>query len=162
MASYSLDPDAATSAAVGRRAFSKALREALLARDGSHCQLCGSRFPPQALQIDHRVPYEVGGDPEVEDPIDFMLVCGSCNRAKSWSCEHCQNWLREKVAGTCQACYWASPVTYEHIALELSRRLSLEWHGTEINDYATLTEAARSRGVELSEYVKDVLRRASK
>ena len=27
---------------------------------------------------------------------EYMLLCGSCNRAKSWSCEHCANWLEEE------------------------------------------------------------------
>ena len=44
----------------------------------------------RVLQIDHRVPYEVGGDDKSEtlNPDDFMLLSGSANRAKSWSCEH--------------------------------------------------------------------------
>lgn len=41
------------------------------------------------LQIDHRVPYEVAGESNELKTEDFMLLCGSANRAKSWSCEHC-------------------------------------------------------------------------
>jgi hypothetical protein len=52
------------------------------------------------LQIDHRIPYEVGGDGDESElnPEEFMLLSGSANRAKSWSCEHCENWntLKDK------------------------------------------------------------------
>ena len=46
------------------------------------------------LQIDHRIPYEVAGE-EIGDernPEKFMLLSGSAQRQKSWSCEHCQNY----------------------------------------------------------------------
>ena len=50
------------------------------------------------LQIDHRVPDEIAGDTDVEpNPDDFMLLSTSANRAKSWSCEHCENWNNEKM-----------------------------------------------------------------
>jgi len=30
------------------------------------------------------------------NPDDFMLLSGSANRAKSWFCEHCENWISIK------------------------------------------------------------------
>ncbi|MEK6798856.1 MAG: HNH endonuclease [Planctomycetota bacterium] len=76
----------------GRRVLSKKLKDELTARHGSRCAICLCDYEHRYLQIDHRVPYEVAGDEEGEpDPAQFMLICGSCNRAKSWSCEHCRN-----------------------------------------------------------------------
>jgi len=162
MASYSLGADDLTiGSARGRRPLSKALRDALHARDGDHCRLCGSQFPAQALQPDHRVPYEVAGDPRVEDPLAFMQVCGGCNRGKSWSCEHCPNWLWDKLPEACETCFWASPEQYLHIRLEPRRRLGVEWQDDEIEDYEILALAAEARGTELGEYVKQLLRRAT-
>ena len=117
IAAYVLDLEAPTRAGRvgGRRAFPKALKDVLVTRDGERCCICGAPFPARHLQIDHRVPYEVGGDTEDLDPADFMLVCGSCNRAKSWTCEHCENWTARKDSRLCVTCLWASPEEYEHI-----------------------------------------------
>jgi len=62
-------------------------------------------------------------------------VCGSCNRAKSWSCEHCPNGLETKDPKICAVCYWASPLKYTHVATLDIRRLDLTWTGTEVPDY---------------------------
>lgn len=161
MARYTLDLDAVADAAKagGRRAFPKELKAMLVQRDGERCALCGTPFPARALQIDHRVPYEVAGDVAELDPADFMLVCGSCNRAKSWSCEHCDNWLEIKQAALCADCLWASPQSYTHIALEERRRLTVSWAGEEAVEHDALAEKATAEGKELAEFVKDALRR---
>ena len=62
----------------------------------------------------------------------YMLLCGSCNRAKSWSCEHCDNWINRKSPEVCAGCYWASPEVYEHVAMQDSRRLDLVRLGSEV------------------------------
>ncbi len=162
MASYSLDEAASLGDRDpgGRRAFSKALKNQLLEADGEWCQLCGGRFPGRALQIDHRVPYEVGGDPDEEAPESFMLVCGSCNRAKSWSCEQCPNWLRDKNAETCRSCFWASPDDYTHIATEARRRLDISWSGTEVQEFDRLATIADEAGEDVREYAKAIIKRA--
>ncbi|AUI68090.1 hypothetical protein AL038_18250 [Beggiatoa leptomitoformis] len=59
-------------------------------------------FEARYLQVDHRVPYEVSGNiVDKQDIEHFMPLCGSCNRAKSWSCEHCDNWKTEKSPSLC-------------------------------------------------------------
>jgi len=162
MAAYTLDLEAVADAKRGgRRAFPKELKDTLVQRDGERCALCGTPYPARALQIDHRVPYEVGGDVAELDPADFMLVCGSCNRAKSWSCEHCDNWTTIKEVAHCEGCYWASPTSYSHMALEERRSLTLSWVGEEAVEYDTLGERAAAEGEELAAYVKDALRRLS-
>lgn len=77
----------------GRTGLSKQIKQALIQKYGCRCFIYLEELPEAQLQIDHRVPYEVAGDvggqPSADD---FMLLSGSANRAKSWSCEHCENW----------------------------------------------------------------------
>lgn len=144
----------------GRRVFAKSLREELVARYGSRCAICSCGYEHRYLQIDHRVPYEVSGDEKGDpDPAAFMLICGSCNRAKSWSCEHCRNWTTDRVPKVCKTCYWASPEKYAHIALRLVRRLDVVWTEAEVPDYDRLLQMSRDASLELPKFVKDVLRR---
>ena len=76
------------------------------------------------------------------DISSYMLVDGSCNRAKSWSCEHCENWTKLQSAKTCQSCYWASPESYSHVAMQDARRLDLSWMGEETKVYDELRSPA--------------------
>ena len=86
-----------------------------------------------------------------------MLLCASCNRAKSWSCEHCENWLVEKKPGVCETCYWASPRDYQHIALRFIRRLEVVWEEMEIAEYEQLKQRAQNDQDTLPDFVKRVL-----
>ena len=81
----------------GRKTFPKKLKDELYEISGGKCAICSGKFESRYLQIDHKVPYEVAGDEQESEwnVEDYMLLCGSCNRAKSWSCEHCENWLND-------------------------------------------------------------------
>lgn len=144
----------------GRRAFPKTFKLQLLATYGERCGLCNAPFPGRSLQIDHRVPYEVLGDVQAAalDVKDHMLLCGSCNRAKSWSCEHCDNWLRNKNPETCKTCYWANPLSYQHVSMQELRRMDLTWTGSEVPDFEALRNKAARSGTALQLYVKALLR----
>ena len=143
----------------GRTTWPKGLKEALIQINGPRCGICNAEYEPRYLQIDHRVPFEIAGDAlGTSDPSVFMLLCGSCNRAKSWSCEHCRNWTTDNVEEICRTCYWASPHNYAHIALRLMRRLDLAWAGEEVPEYDHLVELAEHAQMELPIFVKDVLR----
>jgi len=144
----------------GRRAFSKAFKAALVEANGSRCQICFQEYEERYLQIDHRVPYEVAGDVEFDehDIKPYMLVCGSCNRAKSWSCEHCENWIKGKSPKVCGGCYWASPENYQHVAMQDSRRLDLVWLGDEVGVHDELRRRANTERQSTPEYVKSILR----
>ena len=111
----------------GRRTFPKGFKNQLLRVANFRCHVCSQAYEGRYLQIDHRVPYEVAGETvSGERPShDYMLLCGSCNRAKSWSCEHCPNWLEEKSSDVCGTCYWGSPESYKHVALRAIRRLDV-------------------------------------
>jgi 5-methylcytosine-specific restriction endonuclease McrA len=144
----------------GRVTFSKKFKQDLITQDGLRCAVCSAAYEDRYLQIDHRVPYEVAGEASTGDRklSEYMLLCGSCNRAKSWSCEHCENWLIEKKPELCGTCYWASPQDYQHIALRFMRRLEVVWNENEIADYEQLKQRAQKNQVALPEVVKDVLK----
>lgn len=143
----------------GRTGLSKKIKEELVERYGGKCFIYLEKIDERELQIDHRVPYEVGGDGEgVElDSEDFMLLSGSANRAKSWSCEHCDNWNNIKDRTICLRCYWAYPEGYNHIAMRQLRRIDLVWQGDEIETYEKLKEEARSLEKEIPSFVKEIL-----
>jgi len=143
----------------GRTAFSSKLKDALIEKHGAKCNIYLEPFPIRKLQIDHRIPFEIAGDNgDLSENIDeYMLLCASANRAKSWSCENCRNW-RDKEITVCQTCYWACPESYKHIAMRDVRRLDLLWSGEEVADYEILIEEAAKGQEDAPEYVKKVLR----
>lgn len=131
----------------------------LIARHGSRCNIYQEEFPDHELQIDHRVPFAIGGEGGDRDDCEaYMLLCPSANRAKSWSCEHCPNW-ELKDSHTCRSCYWAFPETYSHVAMRDIRRLEILWSGDELIDHAHLQKAAQDQGTTMPSYVKSVLKK---
>jgi hypothetical protein len=145
----------------GRKVFSKTFKEEIVKSLGCKCTICLQPYEDRYLQVDHRIPYEVSGDTGSNDRqvADYMLLCGSCNRAKSWSCEHCVNWLDSKDPKVCQSCYWANPESYKHVALQEVRRLDVVWTGEEVSIYESLRRRAIGLQVEMPDYVKMALRR---
>jgi hypothetical protein len=144
----------------GRTGLSKQIKDALVAQYGCRCFIYLEEMPAADLQIDHRVPYEVGGESVSMSPDEFMLLSGSANRAKSWSCEHCENWKNLKKRELCLSCYWAYPETHTHIALKPLRRVDLLWQGNETSQYDQLKADAKVAGLDVPEFVKEVLRKA--
>jgi hypothetical protein len=146
----------------GRVNFAKAFKEALIAEYGGRCCLCNAPFESRYLQIDHRIPYLVAGEGVAAtlNVKDYMLVCGSCNRAKSWSCEHCPNGLVGKDPKVCAACYWANPLKYTHVATMEIRRLDLTWTGAEVQDYDAAKTRAGTDDQAMPKFVKEAVRRA--
>jgi hypothetical protein len=116
-------------------------------------------YESRYLQIDHRVPYEVIGDSGTaeREPSDFMLLCGSCNRAKSWSCEHCVNGNETKSPEICQTCYWANPLSYTHVSLRDIRRIDIVWTEDEVTIFEQLKVRAEAQGQPVPEFVKVIV-----
>lgn len=142
----------------GRTGLSKQLKDELIKRYGCKCFIYLEESNERELQIDHRVPFEVDGEPELQ-PENFMLLCGSANRAKSWSCEHCINWNNLKDKSICLSCYWAYPESYSHIAMRQVRRIDLLWQGDEVEIYESLKQQANLLNKEISELVKEIIER---
>ena len=146
----------------GRTGLSKKIKEQLIQKYGCQCFIYLEKMEAGDLQIDHRVPYEVAGERDELKIEDFMLLCGSANRAKSWSCEHCENWKSIKDKNVCLSCYWAFPEKYNHVAMRQIRRIDLVWQGEEVRQYEKLKSDAAKSGLELPQFVKDVLARTLK
>jgi hypothetical protein len=142
----------------GRTAFATALKRKLISMYGSRCAIYLEKFDERDLQIDHRIPFEVGGEPErAGDAGSYMLLSGSANRAKSWSCEHCPNWLELKKPDICRRCYWAYPDDYNHIAMRQVRRADIIWTGDEIRTYEQLRRRTRELQKDIPKYIKEIV-----
>ncbi|MCD9150157.1 helix-turn-helix domain-containing protein [Pseudophaeobacter flagellatus] len=145
----------------GRKAFSKKFKQDLLEMYGSKDAFTGEGLDERYLQIDHRIPYEVIGDENGNaalDPREFMLLDASSNRAKSWSCEHCDNLLKKHDPDICRRCFWASPEDYDHIAETESRRVEVVWTGDEAQYYDSLKKEAEDKSIEIAAFIKRKLR----
>lgn len=133
--------------ALGRTALAKALKNALIEKFGSRCFVYLEAMDPATLQVDHRVPYEIGGEIESGDMENFMLLCPSANRAKSWTCEHCENWKR-KDPSFCARCFWAHPEDYDHVAGKFQKIVTIVFTGDEIEDYRRLINISGEAGAQ--------------
>ncbi len=144
----------------GRKVFSKAFKRQMLDAQGGRCAITGEHFESRYLSVDHRVPYQISGDAGLptDNPAAFMLISLPVQRQKSWSCEHCMNWLRLKDAAICGRCFWASPEKYDHIAMEERRRVEIVWVGDEIGDYNALSKMAKRYDKSLPLFIKEALR----
>ena len=146
----------------GRTHLSKKIKDALISKHGCRCFIYLERMDKEFLQVDHRIPFEIGGDlpsGAVANYENFMLLCASANRAKSWSCENCDNFKDEKDPSVCSDCYWAYPENYRHIAKKPIRRMDLLWQDKEIADYEKLNKRAKRMKKELPRLVKEVLKK---
>jgi len=132
---------------LGRTVLAKALKQTLIEKYGSRCFIYSEVMDERVLQVDHRIPYEVGGEPSESDIDMFMLLSPSANRAKSWSCEHCDNWTVKDPA-FCVSCFWASPENYDHVAGKQQRVISIIFTGDEIEDYNRLIAATGICGAQ--------------
>lgn len=141
----------------GRKTFPKLFKEKLANNNGCVCEVDQASYELRYLQIDHRIPYEVSGDTNDLIVEEYMLLCSSCNRAKSWSCEKCSNWLNDKDSEICQTCYWANPSEYDHIALRNVRRLDILFEGQSIDTHDELKKYAEEQGMSVQQYVLKLL-----
>ncbi|CAN7464538.1 hypothetical protein [Caulobacter sp. LjRoot300] len=145
----------------GRSAFPKKFKAELIRRYGSIDCITGAKLDERVLQIDHRIPYRIGGDAGLSDhDVEaFMLLDGSSQRAKSWSCESCPNMQPEaRVVSTCKSCFWSFPENYEHIATEQIRRTDLVWQGDDVDVYDRLRGLAGISGLSVGEYLLQLAR----
>jgi hypothetical protein len=160
MASYSLVGDAELRDQVGRARIPKSFKNKLLAFYGEKDGITGWEVDGRALQVDHRIPYQVSGDSGLanQDVSVFMLLSGSSQRAKSFSCEQCRNFVELRDPAICATCYWAFPESYGHVAMRQVRRADIVWEDAEVAEFDALTEGAEAAGLTLADYVKRLLR----
>ncbi len=155
IASYVFDERELDPLKTGRVVLAKKERDALIERYRSKCGFCGGKTN---LQVDHRIPYEVAGESQRYEDDPFQVLDGSCNRKKSWDCEHCENWIKLKDIHICQSCYWANPDNYSHVAMRPERRIDVVWVGDEVRQFTRLEAAALRSGRSISEEIKTRIR----
>ncbi|MBQ7178956.1 MAG: hypothetical protein IJS08_16180 [Victivallales bacterium] len=129
------------SKSAGRTALDRVLKTRLIEKYGSRCFINNVSMRKENLQIDHRIPYEIGGETDDQDLDNYLLLSASANRQKSWACEHCPNW-KEKSIEKCKKCFWAYPENHKHIACEEARILTITFHTDELQDYEKLMIAS--------------------
>ena len=143
----------------GRTVLSKTLKKALIDKYGAKCFIYLQPMEERLLQVDHRVPYEIGGEQSKDNVDYYMLLSPSANRAKSWTCEHCENW-KNKNADFCIKCFWAHPENYTHVAGREERQIIITFTGNEIDDYNKLISLVGTDKAEktiknlIKEYIK--------
>ena len=145
----------------GRSAFSLAFKRALVERYGSLDCISRARLPERVLQIDHRIPYLISGDVGLadRDVEAYMLLDGSSQRAKSWSCETCPNMAPERRdKQVCETCYWARPEAYKHVAMQPIRRTDVVWQGTDVVIHDQLEKQAMSLGLTVADLLRQLVR----
>jgi hypothetical protein len=166
MAIYSFgDPDSIQEGRIGgRSAFPKKFKAEVIAHYGSIDCITGAKLNERVLQIDHRIPYRVAGEPAFAKLVveDFMLLDGSSQRAKSWSCEHCANLTGIRDVKVCGSCFWAYPDSYEHIATENIRRTDIVWQGADVAIHDELKKASVNTGVGVAELIRNLARQAKR
>jgi len=158
IAAYTLDLEKLQNPSMGgRKAVSKKEHQQIIKKLAGKCRISSSTLN---LQIDHRIPYQIAGESKGEDEDVFQVLCGSCNRKKSWVCEHCANALGSKTVAVCQSCYWSGSDSYTHVATVEERRTDLIWVGKPETDIADrLSREAKTAGIRPTEYIKDILKR---
>lgn len=141
----------------GRTQLTEKLKNALLERYGARCNLYGEQYPAKLLQPDHRIPYEIGGDPvNMLDTDYFMLLSPSANREKSWTCEHCMNWSEKNIV-MCKTCYYAYPENYQHIAGKIERKLNIIFNNEDISLYNEIIKQAELHNLSQQNVIKRMI-----
>lgn len=142
----------------GRIAISRKFQREVLDHYGSIDIFTGTEWDRGQLQIDHRIPFRISGDPKEPFDVDnFMPVSPAMNRIKSWACEACLNWS-EKLSDTCGSCYWAGPDRgYEHVATIPERRLAIVWQAHEVKEFDRLLEHSSDMGVTVALMAKKLI-----
>lgn len=141
----------------GRTQLSNKLKQLLSDKYGSKCFLYEENYPKQQLQVDRRIPYEILGEQDENDIDNFMLLCPSANRMKSWTCEHCENWNKKNI-DICKLCYYAHPEDYSNVAGKEERKLDIIFRKDEIHIYEQLKEIANRESVPIQKAFKKIFK----
>ncbi|HVR33881.1 MAG TPA: HNH endonuclease signature motif containing protein [Acidimicrobiia bacterium] len=153
------DPTNFTGDQATRRPISKKFRESLFLKHDFRCSVCRGQYSSRILQADHRVPFAVAGDPEGDFRIeDFMPLCPSDQRAKSYECERCVA-TAQRDAQICKGCLWVDPTSYTHIATRLERRVTIAAQGGEITVLEVFLQRVSRAGGDAIAVLRDLLKR---
>lgn len=156
IARYRLLPEI-TEGRKSRKSIPKKFREELNLVYGQRCAICHGKFENRELQADHRVPFWIAGDSTELNQDDFMPLCASDNRSKSWSCEQCRN-FQTRNAEMCRSCFWAHPENYSHIAGEDAKTLQLTVRGEDANLILQFEQEANAKNMAAGELLLQILK----
>lgn len=142
----------------GRKAIPKNIRNKLILKSGSVCNLSDRQLIEYELEVDHRIPFLLLGEPENRKcPSNYMLLSKSMQRKKSMACENCPNIHKYRKIENCLSCYWASPEQYTHIAMVEERCVALSWDETDVNLFEQIANKAKEQGISVQAYIKEQL-----
>lgn len=134
----------------GRTVLSKELKSKLIEKYGARCFIYNCAYEENLLQVDHRIPYEINGECNVNDINNFMLLSPSANRSKSWICENCVNWTKKDI-DFCKTCFWSHPENYKHIAGKEERFITIVFTQDEIAEYEKFIKYAKDPSITLKQ-----------
>jgi hypothetical protein len=86
-----------------------------------------------------------------------MALDGSCNRRKSWTCEHCQNFTELHDVEICQQCYWANPQEHKHVAMQPLRRAEIVWEGNDCSAFDKFEARCKRERITLADGLKKLI-----
>lgn len=66
------------------RHIPRAMLLRIIRRDNQTCQICGQHLMEDEIEIDHKIPYSLGG---ASDESNLRVVCRKCNRKKRYDVE---------------------------------------------------------------------------
>ncbi len=142
----------------GRKTIPTCIKHILVARNGMQCQLSKATLQSTDLEVDHRIPFALAGEPKhPKCPSNYMLLSRSMQMKKSKECAGCPNLKKLNSVDNCNECYWASPEHYTHKAMRQEQVTSINWTDKDAISLAKIRELALSHGLSVESLIKNTL-----
>ncbi len=154
MSSYYLPDRKPSEVKAGRKQPPKKFKKDLIKKYGQKDQFTGQETAGHELTMDHRTPYDVGGDPDIFDVKDWMLLGASSQQRKKHACSNCENQKTIKDPAICRRCYWAYPEDFDHVAMENLRRIDVEFRGSDVDKYNQLEQYANRMELSIGDAIR--------
>ena len=140
-----------------RRPPPKSFKKKLVTKHKNLCAITQYVFPENELQMDHRIPFLVGGDPDSYKLDDWMPLSGSAQMLKKKACDDCENSSAKDVK-ICGTCYWAFPESYTHVATIPQIVATMVFRGDdEVKLFEKISDIAKNNNRSDNEIIKSIL-----
>ena len=140
---------------MGRLALPKLEREAILDKAERKCQLCGAEHD---LQVDHRVPYQVAGEALKDSKEPYMVLCGSCNRKKSWPASTARTLWNQAGREVPIVLLGESREPHACRDIAYTSRGHLIWQGEETRSFDDFRSKCKNEGKSIEAGIKEMMR----
>jgi len=157
MSSYYLLDRNPSEVKAGRKQPPKKFKKDLIKKYDQRDHFTGQETAGHELTMDHRTPYDVGGDPDNFDVKDWMLLGASSQQRKKHACSNCENQKNIREPATCRRCYWAYPEDYDHVAMENLRRVDVEFRGKDVDKFDQLEKYAKRMGLSIEDAMRSLI-----